>query len=513
VPKELESRLGKVLAQLLVNRGLEPESFLNAAVPPAESFNELTRAAEFLLSAVKKGKRILLYGDYDVDGITGTAVLYRVLKALGGRVYPVLPNRQTGYGLSRQIVKVFESYGEVLVTVDNGTSAVEEIDRSRLEVLVLDHHNAPSRTPERALLVNPKLLPEDSPFKHLSSSALSFLLASLIIRETGTELDEEELLGLAALGVLADYVPLKDANRAIALKGLKTLQRLLVKEGKLPGLRSLMELAGLERVTSSRVYFDLAPRLNAPGRISRPQVSFKLLLAKEEKEARQLAEQVEKLNDRRRRLTRKTFREAIKLARRERGEPFIVLWKEGWHPGVLGIVAGRLSSELGKPVALFSVSGKKAVGSLRSSSEELLFEKIQTLSRMFLKWGGHDKAMGLTLRADDLPLFKERVNELFSSAAQAEPTLEVDLPLPLNELSGVLEELERLEPYGEANPYPAFVDRVQEVSESGGELRVNRVRVVCYDRRVRSALAKGKRFVYSVRDGTVVLEDVEDGAL
>jgi len=512
VSEELERRFGKVLARLLVNRGVdgEAERFLRG-VMPSPTLEGLEEAVFRIRRAVKEKKRILLFGDYDVDGITGTAILYEVIKAMGGKVYPLLPDRRTGYGLSKEIVSVFEKYGDFLITVDNGSSAVDEIDGTSLEVVVLDHHNVPERSPQKALVVNPKLLPPGDPMRELSSSALSYLLASLLAEEEGLEVERDRLLGLATLGLLADYVPLNAVNRALAIEGLKILEDASKGGGSLRGLSALMEEARVERVTSSEVYFSLAPRINAAGRISKPRLAFNLLLEREEDKARMLARQLEELNEKRKRLTKATFKEALKMAEGEESS-FLVLWREGWHPGILGIVAGRLAEHLGKPVALFSAGSKKAVGSVRSASEEGVYERVKKLSSMFLKWGGHDKAMGITLRRTDLPRFKEEVSRLFEDFKE-ERGLAVDMELPVGRVEEHLREIERLEPYGEGNPYPLFMDRVEEVKEvSRYTLLLNGVPVVCWERELKEVLRKGKRFLYRVRGRELFLEDVEDGS-
>ncbi|NPB07525.1 MAG: single-stranded-DNA-specific exonuclease RecJ [Aquificae bacterium] len=515
-PGKLVERFGKVLAHLLVNRGLDRELELLlepslSKLPSLRRVAGLEEAVGRILDHVRKKKRIILYGDYDVDGITGTAILYKTLKLLGARVYPVLPTRLTGYGLNPELMGVFEKYGEVLITVDNGTSAVREIESSGMDVIVVDHHNVPQEIPRRGVVVNPKLS-SDTSLRDLSSSALAFFMAALLLKSAGLDEDPRLYLDLVALGLLADAMPLNYVNRILTLKGMALLGSVLRGEVKKPGLKALMEVAGIrEEVRSRDISFSLAPMINAPGRVYRPRVALDLLLEEKEERAFRLARRLEQYNEKRRRLTRKITREARKKVREE---PFVLVWSEDWHPGVLGIVAGKLSGELGKPVGVFSVSGDRAVGSLRSCEGIDIYEKVSSLSELFLKWGGHSRAMGLTIETGKLPLLREKLNELFSDTGRRELTFRVDFALNPEELSPeLLDKLKLLEPYGEGNPYPLFMGKarsVKKVSRYG--LEVNGKLFLCWDEELMRALTPGKRFLYSVAGRELYLEDVENGS-
>ncbi len=516
---ETVERFGRVFAQVLANRGFEEdiETLLEpklSRIPSYKSIPGIGEAVERISDAVKRGERIILYGDYDVDGITGTSILYSVLKLIGAKVYPILPNRQTGYGLNRELISIFEKYGELLITVDNGTSAVDEIDSSSIDTIVLDHHNVPDRVPKKAILINPKFRSEGKLVRDLSSSALSFYLAAALVREFLIDHDIREHLDLVSLGLLADCMPLNPLNRTLSVKGMELMNYILEGRVNKPGVRALLETSGVKRITSKTVYFDIAPRLNAPGRISKPDIVLKLLTEKNEKRARSLAQRLDSLNKIRRALTRKTFEEVKKKADMEKERAFVVVWDKSWHPGVLGIVAGRLAGELGKPVGVFSVGKVKAVGSLRSSEDINIYEGVSKLSEMFIKWGGHDKAMGITLPSEKLEDFKERVNEIFKEAIREEPFIGVDYELEPEEIDKKLRELlVKLEPYGEGNPYPVFIGRVKSVKRlSQYEIEVNGVRLTAWDDGLVRALTKGKRFLYRFTGEGLLLEDVEDGS-
>ncbi len=512
-------RFGRVFAQILANRGFEDsvELLLEpklSRIPGYSQISGIEEAVDRIKKAIKKGEKIILFGDYDVDGITGTSILYSVLKRAGAKVYPILPNRQTGYGLNRELISVFERYGELLITVDNGTSAVEEIDSSRIDTVVLDHHNVPEKIPKKAILINPRFRSENKLLEDLSSSALSFYLAGALVRELGLEVDIREYLDLVALGLLADCMPLNPLNRILSVKGIELMNYILEGRVKKPGVKALLETSGVKRITSKTVYFDLAPRLNAPGRISKPDVALKLLIEKDERKAKNLAEKLDSLNRIRRILTKKTFEEVKKKAQRERDKSFIVVWDRDWHPGILGIVAGRLAGELGKPVGVFSLGKRKAVGSLRSSEDINIYKEVSKLSDMFLKWGGHDKAMGVTLPSEKLEEFREKVNELFTEVSKEEPVIPVDLELNPEELnSALLKQLSKLEPYGEGNPYPVFMGKVKSFRRlSRYEVEVNGVRFTVWDEELVKALGEGKRFLYSFTGEELLLEDVENGS-
>ena len=518
-PPFLVEKYGRILAQLLTNRGYEEEAerFLNPKLSHIPTYRELEgieEAVERIKEAVLKRKRIIIYGDYDVDGITGTAILYRVLKLLGAKVYPVLPNRQTGYGLNRELMTIFEKYGDLLITVDNGTSAVEEIDKSKLETIVIDHHNVPVKIPKKALIVNPKVGARRESLKALSSSALSFYLGGALIREFNLDEDPRNFLDLVALGLLADYMPINPVTRTLAVKGMYLLQKVAEGKVKKPGLKALLEVSSVnEDVTSRDVYFSLAPRINAAGRISKPKFALELFLEEDEKRARELALKLEEINRRRKVITNLTYKEAKKKALEEVERNFLVVWDEEWHPGILGIVAGRLAGEFNKPVAVFSKGKTKAVGSIRSVETVDVYEKVSTLCDMFLKWGGHDKAMGVTLPTNRLNEFKERVNEIFEEVKEKEVSIPVDMELdPGDFTKGDIKAIKSLEPFGEGNPHPTFLTTLKEVKLGEGyKVLINGTEMECWDLELLKHLQVGKKILYRLDGGKFILEDVENG--
>lgn len=523
---ELVNRYGHFLAQLIANRGLEGEhetlfDLKLKHLLPYSLLPNVEEGIERIVEAVKKGERIILFGDYDVDGITGTAILLEILKSAGAKVVPVLPNRGTGYGLNTELVSLFSKYGELLITVDNGTSAVREIEASGIDVIVIDHHNVPEETPRRAILINPKMgedLPKD--MKELSSSAICFYIAAVLTKRLGIDRDVREFLDLVALGTVGDVMPMNRTNRILVTKGVSVLESVLSGSIYKPGVRALLGISGIKsKVSAKDIAYSIAPRINAPGRIGNPKLSLYLLTEKDEERARLYAKKIEALNYRRRVITDIVFREAYRRALELKESSFISLWDPGWHVGVLGIVAGRLSKLLGKPVAVFSKGSSHSVGSVRSVEGVDVYEGLSRLSHMFIKWGGHTQAAGLTLRSDLLDDFREEAEEVFSKIGKEIPPLDIDMEFSPKEFNGkAIEAVKRLEPYGERNPVPTFLSeemRIDSVNIKGSraKLRFGDIEMVCWEKTLFCHLKPGRRsrVVYSFIDGEFNLIDLEDG--
>ena len=476
--QDLVRRFGHVIAQLLTNRGAteDPDRFLDLKLKNVVSSDEipnLREGAYRIAEAVKKGKRIVLFGDYDADGITGTAILFMTLKSAGARVYPVLPKRNNGYGLSKDLIRQFSRYGDLLVTVDNGTSAVEEIDSSSIETVVIDHHNAPQSLPSRAVVVNPKILERDSEAKALSSAGMSFYVSVLLKEFLGLDLDPRVFLDLVALGTVADVMPMNLTNRILVSKGINLLQ-----VTSRPGLKELLRVCNLSsEIATEDIAFFIAPRINAPGRIGSPDLAFKLLTARSYEEAKRLAFRIEDLNDYRKKLTNAILERALKLAQALKDKNFITLWDKRWHPGVIGIVAGRLSSLLERPVAIFSQGKLTSVGSVRSVEGLDVYEGLRSFSHMFIKWGGHSQAAGLTLETRLLGSFSDAMDEYFKGRTPAKQPLQIDMELPVDEINPALEkDLKKLSPFGEKNPYPTFLSEELNLSDFAFSKRLIKVK-------------------------------------
>lgn len=516
---------GEFLAQLVANRGFEGdhEDLFELKLKHLLPYTLLPNVEEGvgrILEAVRKGERIILFGDYDVDGITGTAILYEILKEAGASVVPVLPTRATGYGLNEELISLFSKYGDLLITVDNGTSAISEIDGGKIDVIVIDHHNVPQEIPRRAVIINPKLSEEAGDLREIASSAICFYIGAVLRRELSLDKDVRELLDLVALGTVGDVMPMNRTNRILVSKGMFVLEGVLTGRIRKAGVRALLSTSGVRPPLSSQdIAYSVAPRINAPGRIGDPKIALKLLLERDEGRALELARKIEEINLRRRAISERVYVEARRKALSFGDGSFVSLWDEGWHAGVLGIVAGRLSRELGKPVAVFSKGSSISVGSVRSVEGIDIYEGLSKLSHMFLKWGGHSQAAGLTLESSLLEEFSRNAEEIFSHVKVEPPPLYVDMELsPLSVGRKHVEDLMRLEPYGEGNPIPTFLSerlRVEgiRVSRNWGKIRLGGVEMVCWDRSVFEDLKVGerRRVVYSIVNGELSLIDVEDG--
>ena len=517
VPLELVKIYGPLLAQLLANRGLThtAERFLKPSLrdmPPATSIPFLTESAQRIAQAVKRGERIVIYGDYDVDGISATAILYEILRSAGARAVAVLPSRKTGYGLNRDLTRLFSRYCDLLITVDNGTSAVEEIDTSPIDVIVIDHHNVPERIPTKALLVNPRAYGEAGrEIKELSSSGISLYMGIYLAGLLDVEVELKKLLALSALGTLGDVVPMNPINRAIVAKGLEVLDTV-------PGLRALLKSSlKKKKITARDLVYSVIPRLNAPGRMADPKIALDLLTEKDEEKALLLAQKVERLNERRKTISRIIFNQALRRAKDQR-DSFIVLWDRRWHPGVLGIVAGRIADTLGRPTAVFSMGRNLAVGSVRSADGVDVYKVLEPFSHHFLKWGGHPKAVGLTLESRLLKDFSRWVKDSREIPKEEPPELPIDMELPLRNFGKrVREEIRRLEPFGEGNPAPTFLSeelKIEKVRRDSYKAFVttDRGRLLCWESYLLPHLKEGVRVrvVYSYDGREINLVDVEE---
>lgn len=520
----LVSRVGSIKAQLLANRKMDDSALqtkLKNLLPPYDIPN-IQKAVEIIAEHVQERKRIVLFGDYDVDGITGTALLYDFLRKAGARVIPVLPSRKRGYGLTKELVYKLRRYADLLVTIDNGTTAVEELRNSGLKTLVVDHHNPGEELPE-ALLVNPKLgngkLGE---LKEISSSGLVFYIATLLNKELGLGVDVRNYLHLACMGTVADVMPMNFLNRIIVFNGIRLLNFILKGGLRSPGVRLLMERSGIkDQVRSRDIAFSLAPKLNAPGRVAKPHLALKLLLEKDEVKARSLMEKIERLNNFRKQLSGVALEEALKQVREQQDRGMLIVKLEEWAGGVAGIVAGRLAGIFSKPAAVISVGKEYSSGSVRAPEGLNIYYPLKKLSHLFTKWGGHAQAAGFTIKTRNLESFEKLAGDVFSELHREEGKVYIDMELPLSDIGQeIYELLGELEPYGEGFPEPVFMSEPLElttVKDTGDRLlmKAGEFMVLGWDRSLIRQITnlKGKRRIaYQIdhrRARTLILTDVE----
>jgi single-stranded-DNA-specific exonuclease len=496
--------VSETMATVLVRRGLDDavaaRAFLAADDPRHDPFSlgDMAAAIERIRAAIAAGERICVHGDYDVDGISATAVCVLVLRELGAQVEWRLPSRfDEGYGLALETIEQLAADGvDLVVTVDCGITAVAEISRARelgLDVIVTDHHRPGESLPDCPIVAT---RPSGYPCPDLCGTGVVYTLARALLG------DEHPLLArtldLVALATIADVVPLLDENRALAANGLRTLART-----RRPGLQALMKSARVDpaAVDAIAVAFRLAPRINAAGRLGRPDVALALLLTDDPAEAERLAAELEDLNRERQSVEERILREAVSLVEswpaEERARRGYVLWDETWHEGVNGIVASRLVERFNRPVVLIAKSGAGWKGSGRSIPSFDLHGALGACAEHLERFGGHRAAAGLSIETERLDGFRE------AFAAHADAVLDdrdlravtvVDAIVPAQALTLALaEELDRLAPFGLGNPEPTLL--VASVAAASatvvGEGKHLRFRIRQHDRDGGSAIAFG----------------------
>lgn len=460
-----------LLAGILAARGItDPTEALTLLAGEEELsdpmlLTDMDKACARILEAIDKEQTIVVYGDYDVDGVTATALLYQHLKGMGASVKCMLPSREgDGYGLSKNAIQSIHDKGcQLIVTVDNGISALEEAEFAAslgVDLIVTDHHLPHDTLPKAVAVVDPRRADDHSPFKGLCGAGVAFKLCAAL-----DGCPPEEMLDycgdLAAVGTVADVMPLTGENRTLVKAGLKLLQ-----QTDRPGISALLEEVGLEGkpITAENVSYAIAPRINAAGRMDNAVTALQLVLCEDEERAAELAHKLNEINVAR----QETEQEIVKAAQKQLdAEPailedrVILIWGRDWHPGVIGIVASRLVEKTGRPVIVVSVDEHgEGKGSGRSVQGFNLHECIASCEDILLRFGGHAMAAGLSVREENLPELRRRLNEWAARecAVLFTPPLECDLSIHLDRITvESVRRLEQLAPYGAENPTPVFV--------------------------------------------------------
>jgi len=478
--------LSPLIVQLLYNRGVirpsEVEAFLSGEGVVANPFRlkGMSEAVDRLRRAIRREELIVVYGDFDADGVTATALLVQALRSLGAQVRPYIPHRvEEGYGLNiRALRKLAREGARVVVTVDCGIRSVKEVSYGRrlgLDIIVTDHHSPGPELPPAVAAINPKRRDCPYPFKELSGVGVAYKLAQALfqverqvpLRKSISSFREEELLDLVALGTVADLVPLLEENRWLVRKGLELLNA----PARL-GIRALMEKAGLRpgRVDSHAISYILGPRLNAAGRLASAMTSYELLMTQEPQEAEALAQELDERNRERQRLTQ----EALVLAReqvlREPEAPILFVSSPDFLPGILGLVASKLCEEFYRPVLALSLGEKRSRGSARSIPEFHITAALDECADLLITYGGHAAAAGLTVENANLEALRERLRDIARKrleGVELVPTLTIDAEIPLSDASWkTLALLEELQPFGYGNPPPLLLSRGVQVREA-----------------------------------------------
>jgi single-stranded-DNA-specific exonuclease len=466
------SGLPDLVALLLELRGIstlsQAQVFLGGRALPRRSLLDMAGVAEAvdrLQRAIRDQEVVTVYGDFDVDGITSTATLTEAINDLGGCARPYIPNRQReGYGLNVAAVEALAARGtRVLVTCDCGTTNVDEVARARelhVDVIVVDHHAPPARLPAANALINPKLPSSNYPFRDFATAGLAFRLAEELYDACGRPFPDQRYLDLAALGTVADLVPLVDENRDLVRRGLAAIA-----STERPGVLALVEAAGLQPqdVTSQAVAYALAPRLNAAGRLDDAGIALELLMTDDEGRARDLAARVDDLNRLRQEMTREAERMAHELSSGSADLPLSFVGHAGFHQGIVGLVASRLVEVWGRPAVVFQVGDTHSRGSCRSIPEYDIVSGLRACGDLFERYGGHRQAGGFTIANSNLPALEERLIEHARAALRdvdLGPVLHIDTEWELGSVRGrEIQWLAKLEPHGMGNEAPALLSR------------------------------------------------------
>ena len=481
-----------LLARILTARGIcDPAgalAFLQEDAPLGDPFalRDMDKAVQRIQRAVDEEEPIVIFGDYDVDGVTATALLYSHLRGMGANVRCKLPSREEdGYGLTVPVVEALAEKGfKLLITVDNGITSVAEAARAAelgLDLVVTDHHLPLETLPAAAAVVDPARPDDESPFKALSGAGVAFKLCAAL--DGCVPEDLLDFAGdLAAIGTVADVMPLVGENRTIVRHGLAALQN-----SERPGLLALLEACGLSEkpVTAENISFALAPRINAAGRMDSAVTALQLLLCEDFEKAEQLTERLLAANTARQEAEQQIMAEAeAQLAAdpARQDDPVILVWGEGFHPGVIGIVASRLVERYGRPAMVISVQNGEGKGSGRSVPGFNLHSAIAACAPLLVRFGGHAQAAGLSVEEKNIPALQKALNEFAvrEYPVPEAPPLELDVEVRLDQLTvGDVQGLGYLAPCGNGNPAPLFLlrDAVVEGVYPVSEGRHTRVRL------------------------------------
>jgi len=507
---EKELNILPTTAQLLINRGLVDTgmafSFLSPDLNSLHNpflMKDMDRAVTRIIDALARKEKLSVFGDYDVDGITSTALVYLFFRDIGADVITYIPDRKTeGYGLNIPAIKALSERGaRLIITVDCGVSNHEEIQFAKtlgIDTIVTDHHQVTQGESTAWAVLNPHQEGCNFPFKGLSGVGVAFNLVIALrarLKEMGWFNNRQSpnlkrYLDIVGIGTVSDMVPLVDENRVFVRYGLSELNCT-----KRPGLKALIDISGLTlgRINEENIAFQLAPRLNASGRIERAETSLSLLVTEDPKEAVSLARALNNANSSRQGIEEKIFKEALEMAGDASGKRVIVLASETWHPGVIGIVAGRLAERFSRPVVLVAIEGGIGKGSVRGVKGCDVISGLKACSALLERYGGHRMAAGLTLKKERFGDFKESYADFMDRTLTDEDLVEevcLDCAVTFGDISErLISEIEKLSPFGRSNEKPLLLATQADIllSEVVGERHLRMA--IRQDGRTQNAIA------------------------
>ena len=466
--KEITSKtdLTQLCAEVLVSRGIKEmddvvEFFNDSEMSDPFLVKDMQEAVDVIRNAIDEEKLICIYGDYDCDGITSTAILFNYLECVGANVMTYIPEREEGYGLNKPAIKKLSEQGiELIITVDNGISAFEEAEyiyELGMELVITDHHQPQETIPKAEAVVNPHRFDDTSPFKNLCGAGVAFKLVAAL-DDGNYEIVMEQYSDLACMGTIADVMPLVGENKIIVKRGL---QQLLVTENE--GLSCLVEKAGVRgnSISATTVAFMIAPRINAAGRFGSPSLALNALVSEEE-DRTALVEELVSLNNQRKRTEEEIFKSIvadIEAHPEKLKERVLVISGEGWHHGIIGIISSKLIERFGKPNFIITIENGEARGSSRGVKGFNVVNCLNYCADILTKFGGHTLAGGFSLKAENIDEFAKRIFEYAKENNSSMPkyTINADKLLTANDIDiNQVESLKRLEPFGEGNPQPIF---------------------------------------------------------
>ena len=494
--------ISRLIAQVLANRGItdnqEIQVFLN---PTRDDFinpflmKDMEKATERIINAINKKEKTIIYGDYDVDGITSITVLKKFLEERGLKVDTYIPNRlDEGYGLNKEAIKEIANNGyKLMITVDCGISGIDEIELAKqlgIETIITDHHEQADILPNAYCIVDPKRKNETYPFRGLAGVGVVFKLIQAI--SIKLELDAKEYLkylDIVCVGTISDIVPLVDENRTIATLGLK-----LIKQTRNIGLRELIIASGSKDINSSAISFGIAPRINASGRMGKQMEALELFLTEDNKEAKDITQKLNEYNLKRQETEKKIYEEVIDEIKKENmiQKNTIVLGSNNWHHGVIGIVASKVTEKFFKPTILICFEGEKGKGSGRSIPGFDLHGALNNCTDVLEKYGGHEMAIGLSVTKEQFGLFKQKFEKIAeeNDIKEIQPVIKIDSQVTKKDLEKeAIEQINLLEPFGEQNKQPIFIYK---------NLKVDSIRT----------LSEGKHLKLNLRDGNFILNAI-----